>query len=207
MSYGSLLKTLAFTFEAPRELWSKIDPLMALSEDASVRKNFEDQIQVTENWLSQHEGSDASNALISMKEFRAARLQGPYFHLGRYGDFFVRYSVNDPIAVQNAMDKANQFNAFEYDVKSSIMNRFEQESQWTTQVGLLRKLQDDGAIEGLEVGKIEENLSALDSNSPSFMQNMLTRISADTYSRGSEADIEGINPTHICRDDAGSIRR
>lgn len=180
MSYGSLLKTLAFTFEAPRELWSKIDPLMALSEDASVRKNFEDQIQVTENWLSQHEGSDASNALISMKEFRAARLQGPYFHLGRYGDFFVRYSVNDPIAVQNAMDKANQFNAFEYDVKSSIMNRFEQESQWTTQVGLLRKLQDDGAIEGLEVGKIEENLSALDSNSPSFMQNMLTRISADT---------------------------
>ena len=180
MSYASLLKTLAYNFEAPRDMWSKIDPLMALSEDAATRKEFEDKVKETEDWMSQHEGSDAANALISMKEFRAARLQGPYFHLGRYGDFFVRYSVNDPIAVQAAMDKANQFNAFEYDVKSSIMNRFEKESQWITQVSLLRKLQDEGAIEGLEVGKVEENLSALDSNSPSFMQNMLTRISADT---------------------------
>lgn len=180
MSYASLLRTLAFTFEAPQEIWSRLDPLKAMSEDAVDRKSFYDDIAAAEDWMSQNEGSDAANALTSMREFRAAKLRGPYFHLGRYGDFFVRYKVNNPLAVQAAMDASNQFNAFEYQAGSSIMNRFEQESQWTTQTSLLRKLQDSGAIEGLEVGKIEENLNALDSDSPSFIQSMLTRVDADT---------------------------
>lgn len=180
MSYASLLRTMGFMFEAPRELWSSIDPLKSMSEASDVRESGEADVKAMEAWLSKDVGSDAANAFKSMKEFRAARLRGPYFHLGRYGDYFVRYRVVDPIAVQEAMDESNQFSAFEYQKGSSIMNRFEKESQWNTQTGLLRKLQESGAVEGVEIGKVEENLSALDSTSPSFMQNMLTRVDADT---------------------------
>jgi hypothetical protein len=184
MTFASLLKNMAFSFGAPETVWKRLDPLQALSVDTATRKNFDTRLKEAEAWMTAPGNNDAAAAFKSMSEFRTAKVQGPYFSLGRYGSYFVSYTINQTPesrqAVQNALDATGQREAsFVSEDADRVNMRFEKEGAWTTQNAALRSLLEAGHIDNFKTGKLEENSGALDSVSPKFIQDMLGRIDLD----------------------------
>jgi hypothetical protein len=185
MTYGSLLRSVAFTFEVPKDRWREVNPQDAVSDDAKVRMRFKNAVTQLEREVINTGGEPARLTIQNMRDFRASRLQGPYFHLGRHGDYFVQYDIaKNPEAQQavQAMLKETglRSEAFVSEDADHVFNRFETYSSWVTQDRALKQLQAAGHIDKVSSGKIEENISKLDFSNVGFMQNVLVKIDTNT---------------------------
>lgn len=193
LNYASLLKTIAFTFEAPDAIWKSIDPNLLLDGSAVSKRDFETSVKIAELWMRTQAGPEGVQALNDMLEFRAAHVQGPYFHLGRYGNYFARFNIAKTPEAQAALRKAmnesgqSDLTLISEDAKSAFL-RFETEQQWIAVRSKLADLAKDGHVTDLKSGKLEENLNSLDSANLTFLQGMLGRIDDDVVISDSQKE-------------------
>jgi hypothetical protein len=184
MTFASLLRSIAFSFDVPKAEWRKVDPLDAVSSDAGTRDRFKREVEALAALTVSIGGEPAATTIKNMREFRANRLQGPYFHLGRYGDYFVQFDIaKNPEAqqaVRQAMkDTGLRSEAFVSEDADHVFFRFETQSALNAQVKVLSGLERAGHIDNFANGKVQENLSKLDFTNVGFMQKVLVHIDSN----------------------------
>jgi hypothetical protein len=175
--YASILKNIGHLNEAPEKLWKAIDTAKGDSLEA---KALEDWI-----YTKMDEGNDAAKDLRAAKAFHQERANSPYFHLGRNGDYFTRFTIANTEQARAAFKKAFALSDLNEKTiispaESHVFARFENFSQQQAIVRTLEQLQSQGHLEALQNGKLQKNLDQLDSSAPAFIRSMMAKIDTDT---------------------------
>lgn len=104
-------------------------------------------------------GNSARGAIKDMQN-NYKKIRGPYFHLGRYGEHFIRWQAEE------GEGPAQQF------------EMYENKSDWLNRVAELTKqgYNDKSKYPSWQAGKISERIESLDQGSWKFVRSMLERI-------------------------------
>lgn len=174
--YATLVRNIARYSDMPRELWKKIDVTKGRSAD----------VEALEKWLLAN-GNDEQRVAMrgALAQYREKQ-QGPYFHLGRNGSYFTRFTIKDNLAARAAYEKEFGISPLATEKVIApedrhVFSRFEQVGEWKSVTDKLNKLMAAGHLEPeMQTGQLETTLSRLDSSTPSFVRGLLRNIEADT---------------------------
>lgn len=173
--YAAILRNIGYLNDAPEALWKAVDPKEGASGKAKA----------LEDWLLTKGSDSTRDDLRSAKAFHQERINTPYFHLGRNGDYFTRFTLADTPEARAAAAKA--FGLTGLDTKNVIraddkhvFARYENTSEWQAASKQLEALQAAGHLEELQSGKLQKNLAQLDSTAPAFVRSMMAKIDTDT---------------------------
>lgn len=173
--YATLLRNIARYSDMPRELWKPID----------VTKGRSNEVQALEQWLLT-QGSEEQRAAVrgALAQYREKQ-QGPYFHLGRNGSYFTRFTIADTPAARAAYEKEFGVSPLATErviapEDRHVFARYEAIGEWKGVSDRLNKLMAAGHLEPeMQSGQLETMLGKLDASSPSFIRGLLRNIESD----------------------------
>jgi hypothetical protein len=172
--YAAILRNIGYLNNAPDALWRGVDP----KEGASTKA------KALENWLLTEATDDTQSTLRSAMAFHQQRINSPYFHLGRNGEYFTRFTLADTPEARAAFNKTFGAGLENRNVVKPddlhVFARYENNSEWQAVARKLQTLKDAGHVEEFQRGKLQKNLSELDSTAPSFVRSMMAKIDVDT---------------------------
>lgn len=173
--YAAILRNLGYLNHAPDALWKDVDPA----------KGFDAKAKALEDWMLTKAPESTRDDLRAAKSFHQQRANSPYFHLGRNGDYFTRFTIANTPEARSALEKTLGVTGLGDKTvigadDSHVFARYDTVSEWNAISKELQKLHEQGHLDELQSGKLQTNIAQLDSTAPSFIRNMMSKIDTDT---------------------------
>jgi hypothetical protein len=175
-TYATIVRNLARYSDMPKDLWKKID----------VTKGRSAEVEGLEKWLLS-QGNDEQRIAMrgALAQYREKQ-QGPYFHLGRNGSYFTRFTIKDDPVARAAYEKEFGISPLGTDRivtndDQHVFARYETVGEWKAVSDKLNKLMAAGHLDPeMQSGQLETMIGKLDSSAPSFVRGLLRNIEADS---------------------------
>ena len=163
----------------------------ALLAKIDVTKGLSPETKAAYQWLTDRPPSvlgaeDIRTAARATLAFHQERTQGPYFHLGRSGDYYARFTIKDTPEARAAAEKmfgtTGMTDTRRVGVDDlHVFARFEKIGEQAAVGRQLEALGAAGHLEpGWQSGLLAKNYNKLDTAAPSFIHSMMARIDTDT---------------------------
>jgi hypothetical protein len=174
-AYATIIRQLGRYSGLPEALWKPIDVTKGLSPEVNALEKF-----------ALEKGTEDQRAAIrgTQAQYRQAQ-QGPYFHLGRNGSYFTRFTIADTPEARAAYEKELGVSSLATErvvapEDRHVFARFESPDEWKSVVTKLNALREAGHLEPeMQAGQLETMQNKLDSSSPSFIRGLLRNIETD----------------------------